>query len=93
MDFPSLDRFGIGELISLQIRLMLRHKRTKALLYMSAFFLVYGLLFIPIRYMPISGWLSSITMFMTGILMLMYGQWVFSWESSYFDSILTKNIQ
>jgi hypothetical protein len=36
--FSFLDRFGItGELISLQIRLMLRHKRTKTLLYMSAF--------------------------------------------------------
>ena len=92
--FSFLDRFGItGELISLQIRLMLRHKRTKTLLYMSAFFLVYGLLFYtnPV-YADQPGWLFFCAMFMTGILMLMYGQWVFSWESSYFDSILTKNI-
>jgi len=93
--FSFLDRFGItGELISLQVRLMFRHKRTKTLLYLSAFFLVYGLLFYtnPI-YKDQPGWLFFCAMFMTGILMLMYGQWVFSWESSYFDSILTKNIQ
>ena len=92
--FSFLERFGVtGELISLQIRLMLRHKRTKSLLYISAIFLVYGLLFYtnPI-YADQPGWLFFCAMFMTGILMLMYGQWVFSWESSYFDSILTKNI-
>ena len=92
--FSFLERFGItGELISLQIRLILRHKRTKSLLYISAFFLVYGLIFYtnPL-YADQPGWLFFAAMFMTGILMLMYGQWVFSWESSYFDSILTKNI-
>ena len=92
--FSFLERFGItGELISLQIRLIFRHKRTKALLYMSAVFLVYGLLFYTSpMYAKQPGWLFFAAMFMTGTLMLMYGQWVFSWESSYFDSILTKNI-
>ena len=36
--------------------------------------------------------LGRITMFMTGILMFMYGQWSISWDSAHFDSILTKNI-
>ena len=92
--FSFLDRFGVtGELISLQIRLMVRHKRTKSLLYMSALFLAYGLLFYTSpMYADQPGWLFFCAMFMTGILMLMYGQWIFSWESSYFDSILTKNI-
>jgi len=31
-------------------------------------------------------------MFITGFLMLMFGQWVISWDSSHFDTILTKNI-
>ena len=92
--FSFLERFGvIGELISLQIRLILRHKRTKTLLYMSAIFLVYGLIFYTNpMYADKPAWLFFAAMFMTGILMLMYGQWIFSWESSYFDTILTKNI-
>ena len=41
-----LDRFGvIGELISVQIKLMLRHKRTRTILFLSTLFLFYGLLF------------------------------------------------
>ncbi len=45
-DLSFLNRFGIiGELIGLEIKLILRHKRTKTILYMSCIFLFYGLLF------------------------------------------------
>ncbi len=33
-----------------------------------------------------------VAMFMTGILMLMFGQWVYSWDSSHFDGLTTQNI-
>lgn len=92
--FTFLEKYGtVGELISLQMRLIFRHKRTKALVYMSAFFLLYGLIFYtnPV-YKDKPGWLFFGAIFTTGILMIMYGQWIISWESSYFDSILTKNI-
>lgn len=45
-DLSFLDRFGaVGELIALEIKLILRHKRTKSMLYLSGFFLLYGLMF------------------------------------------------
>jgi len=89
-----LQRFGIvGELMSLEIKLILRHKRTKSILYMSGFFLLYGLLFYtnPI-YAKSSGMLFFVAMFITGLLMFMYGQWVVSWDSTHFDSLMTRNI-
>ena len=92
--FTFLERFGvIGELMLLQIRLIFRHKRTKSLVYLSGFMLLYGLLFYtnPI-YKDSYGWLFFGAIFTTGILMIMYGQWIISWESGYFDSLLTKNI-
>ncbi|MGC3978868.1 MAG: DUF5687 family protein [Paludibacteraceae bacterium] len=92
--FTFLEKYGtVGELISLQIKLIFRHKRTKALVYMSAFFLFYGLIFYtnPV-YKDQPGWLFFGAIFTTGILMIMYGQWIISWESSYFDSLMTKNI-
>lgn len=92
--FSFLEKYGIvGELISLQIRLIFRHKRTKALVSMSALFLFYEIIFLknPI-YADRPGWLFFAAIFTTGILMIMYGQWIMSWESSYFDTILTKNI-
>jgi len=93
-NFPFLNRFGIvGEILSLEIKLILRHKRTKSLLYISAFFLLYGLIFYTKdEYSKSNGLLFFIAMFMTGLLMFMYGQWVISWDSMHFDSLMTKNI-
>lgn len=93
-DISFLNRFGIiGELISLEIKLILRHKRTKQILYMSVLFLFYGLLFYTQKGLDKnSGMLFFAAMFITGFLMLMFGQWVISWDSSHFDTIMTKNI-
>lgn len=93
-DFSFLNRFGIiGELISLEIKLILRHKRTKSILYMSGFFLFYGLLFYTNKvYANSNGMLFFVAMFMTGLLMLMFGQWLISWDSQHFDNLMTQNI-
>jgi hypothetical protein len=93
-DLSFLNRFGItGDLLSLEIKLILRHKRTKSILYLSAFFLFYGLLFYTNK--PLAnnyGMLFFAAMFVTGFLMLILGQWVISWDGSHFDSLMTKNI-
>ncbi len=93
-DITFLNRFGIiGELITLEIKLILRHKRTKSILYMSGFFLFYGLIFYTNNhYANSNGMLFFVAMFITGLLMLMFGQWVISWDSNHFDSLMTRNI-
>lgn len=93
-DLSFLNRFGIiGELISLEIKLILRHKRTKSILYLSVIFLFYGLIFYTSKvYANNYGMLFFAAMFITGFLMLMFGQWVISWDSSHFDSLMTRNI-
>lgn len=89
-----LEKYGtIGELIQLQIRLIFRHKRTKSLMIMSAFFMLYGLLFYTSdMYNESVTWLVFCGLVLTGMASITYGQWVISWESNYFDAILTKNI-
>ncbi len=93
-DWSFLKRFGIiGEIISVELKLILRHKRTKSILYMSGFFLFYGLIFYSnAAYTDKPGFLFFVAMFVTGLLMLMFGQWVISWDSGHFDSLMTKNI-
>jgi hypothetical protein len=93
-DFTFLNRFGmIGEIIALELKLILRHKRTKSLLYMSAFFLLYGLLlYNNDMYIDKPGMTFFVAMFLTGLLMFMFGQWVISWDSAHFDCLMTKNI-
>lgn len=89
-----LNRFGIiGELIGLELKLIIRHKRTKQILYTSVIFLLYGLMFYTKKDYPTGdSMLFCIAMFMTGGLMFMFGQWIISWDSSHFDSLMTKNI-
>lgn len=93
-DLSFLNRFGVvGELISMELKLILRHKRTKSILYMSGFFLLYGLIFYTRdAYQDMDGMLFFVAMFVTGLLMFMFGQWVISWDSNHFDSLMTKNI-
>lgn len=93
-ELSFLNKFGIvGELIAIELKLILRHKRTKSILYISCFFLFYGLLFYTNDlYANSNSMLFFVAMFITGLLMLMYGQWVVSWDSSHFDSLMTRNI-
>lgn len=84
-------RWGtIGEIMNLELRLILRHKRTKSLLYMSALFFLLGLIFYTGYQSPFAQYMGAIII--TGTLIMQFGQWVFSWDSSFFDFILTKNI-
>ncbi|WP_417590770.1 DUF5687 family protein [Owenweeksia hongkongensis] len=91
-NFDFLEFKGvIGTMMSNELKLILRNKRTKSILMITALFGAYGLLFYmqPEQY-PGMGWLVFVGIFMTGIFMINYGQFMVGWESSYFDGILTR---
>jgi hypothetical protein len=95
--FSFLDRFGIvGEVMALEMKLVWRHKRTKMLLAFMPLFLCYGLFFYPqLHHTNSEGGMASIffwAMFITGAVTIMFGQWLISWNSSHFDSLMTKNL-
>ncbi|MBL3654762.1 DUF5687 family protein [Fulvivirga sediminis] len=82
-----------NELITLELRLILRNKRPRSMLLMSLFFILYGFLFYTKdSYMDGYAMLIFVGIFITGGFMINYGQFSFSWESGYFDTFLTKNI-
>ena len=87
-----MSRFGlVGELISLELKLLFRHKRPKSMMYSTVFFLFLGLLFYhnPV-YVKSMGWLIYVGIFITGMAMFTYGQFIVAWEGKYFDGILTR---
>ncbi|OQX79238.1 MAG: hypothetical protein B6D64_05200 [Bacteroidetes bacterium 4484_276] len=90
-DIKYLKQFGtIGELILLEIKLFLRNKRPKSSLIFLPIFLLYGFIFYTQDiYMSMTGMLIFVGAFMTGPVLMIYGQYLLSWESSYFDGILT----
>jgi len=87
-----MSRFGyIGELIGLELKLILRHKRTKSVLYITPLFILYGLIFYP---QPVYNNNILLLLFVgicvTGMTMLSYGNFIVAWESKFFDGILTR---
>jgi len=93
-DIAFLNRFGVmGKLIALELKLMWRHKRSKSLIYMSVFFLLYGLVFYRNEaYQDGFVMYIFVGIVMTGMLVFNYGQFVPSWQSGHFDALLTKRI-
>jgi hypothetical protein len=92
--FTFMERFGkIGELISLEMKLVLRHSRTKKTLYTGILFLFYGLIFYPNNiYDNQAGLLMFVAIFVTGIGMIIFGQWIINWDGAYFDFLMTRDI-
>lgn len=90
-DFRYLKSFGeIGKLMTLEMKLMIRNKRPKSTVVFIPIFLLYGLIFYPNPELyGQNGWLIFVGVFMTGGITLIYGQYLLSWESSYFDGILS----
>ncbi len=92
-DFAFLKRFGrIGELIALDLKLILRHKRPRNTLVMGGFLLFYGLIFYTQdTYMEkFDHMFLFVGIFITGIFLIQHGQFLLSWESSYFDFVLVR---
>jgi hypothetical protein len=87
-----LNRFGIvGEIMALEMKLVWRHKRTKNILYITPLLLCFGLIYYPQNIYGY-GMLFFWAMFMIGAVTINFGQWIISWNSSHFDSLMTKNL-
>jgi hypothetical protein len=91
-EFPLLDRFGtIGDLVANELKLIIRNKRPRSALVVSTFFLFYGLIFYTNPHIG-EYFRVFVGMFMTGIFIISYGQYMFSWQAAHFDGILVSKV-
>lgn len=91
-DIPFLSRFGsVGDLAANEIKLVLRNKRSRSALVMGLFFMFYGLIFYPNPHYG-EGYKVFVGMFMTGIFIINYGQFMFGWQATHFDGLLASKI-
>ncbi len=91
--YAFLDRLGnVGDIIALDLKLIFRNKRPKSLVILSGVILLYGFLFYP-KYVETENYamLFFFAMLITGIFITNYGQFLFSWQSSHFDGMMTYN--
>jgi len=94
LQFSFLEQRGIlGTLIAQELKLIFRNKRTRNVFWVSVFFLFYGLIFYTSgSYGVVAGGKIFVGIFVTGSFLINYGQFITSWESAYWDGVLTRNI-
>ncbi len=94
-DYPFLNRFGkTGELVALEIKLIMRNKRPRSMVLLSFGFLVYGILMFKEPDLAKDKFMLPIlvALLITGNASLGYGQLMFGWQAEHFDGLLANDI-
>lgn len=93
-DFQWLRKFGnIAPFLQLDLKLIWRNKRPKTLIFISLLIMGYGLIFYPNdAYQDMPGFFVFVGIFMTGIFMINFGQFIPAWDSSYYSMMMSQNI-
>lgn len=94
-EYRWLEGMGaMGELIALDLKLILRNKRPRSLLMLSLLFLFYGFIFYKPDYFEKGnlGMLLFGAVFITGLFMVNYGQFLFAWQSCHFDGLMAGKV-
>lgn len=95
-DYTWLNQFGtLGTFLKNDIKLIRRNKRSRTTVLVSAMFLLYGLLFftgsIEAYNSPV--WHIFAGIFVSGGFLFTFGQFVPSWDSSYYPLMMSQNIK
>src|SRR5690606_21984530 len=93
-EFLWTKKFGdLAPYIQQDLKMIWRNKRPKTAVYMSLLLLGYGLLFYPNEtYNEIPVFFIFVGIFMTGIFMINFGQFIPSWDAGYYPLIMSQNI-
>ena len=87
------DSFGdIAPYIKLDVRMIMRNKRPKSVVYMSFAMLFYGLIFYtnPIYKDEMPVFLIFVAVFITGIFSINFGQFIPAWDSGHYSMLMTQ---
>lgn len=94
-DYTFLERFGVyGDLMAIDLKLILRNKRPRMLALLAVIFLFYGYFFFKPENIANNnfGFLLFGAIFITGLFMINYGQFLFAWQSGHFDGLMASNM-
>jgi len=87
-----LNQFGtLGTFLKNDIKLIKRNKRSKTTIGMSILFLFYGLIFFTNSTQP-QVMMIFAGIFVSGGFLITFGQFVPSWDSAYYQLMMTQNI-
>ncbi|TXE13018.1 hypothetical protein FUA26_04280 [Seonamhaeicola algicola] len=87
--------FGdIAPFLQLDLKMILRNKRTKSSVWILVMGLLYGLFFYPQPVYQNATWFFMlIGVFSTGIFLISFGQFIPAWDSGYYKLLMSQNIK
>ncbi|MFD2517394.1 DUF5687 family protein [Salinimicrobium flavum] len=93
-DFGWTRKFGdIAPFLQLDLKLIWRNKRPRTTIFLSLIIMGYGMIFYPQEiYQSMPALFVFVGIFMTGIFMINFGQFIPSWDASYYSMIMSQNI-
>lgn len=93
-DLAWTKRFGeMAPFLQLDLKLIWRNKRTKSQVYISLLFVFYGLIFYTQEiYANMVFMHVFLGIFMTGIFLSNFGQFIPAWDSAYYSMMMSQNI-
>lgn len=93
-EFEWVRKFGdIAPFLQLDLKLIWRNKRPKTTIFISILILGYGMIFYPQEvYGSMPAFFVFVGIFMTGIFMINFGQFIPAWDASYYSMMMAQNI-
>jgi hypothetical protein len=94
-DLAWTNKFGdIAPFMQLDIKLLLRNKRPRSSIFILIIGLLYGLFFYPNPLYQDKVWLFILVgIFVTGIFLINFGQFIPAWDSGYYKMLMSQNIK
>lgn len=88
-------RFGdVAPFMQLDLRLIMRNKRSKSSLFIIIIGLLYGLFFYPQEiYMDMPFLYVFVGIFVTGVFLITFGQFIPAWDGEYYKLLMSQNIK
>lgn len=92
-DLSWTHRFGaVAPFLQLDLQLIWRNKRARSVLSLSVLFAFYGLLFYPNPSFSNSTMLVFVGVFITGIFVMNFGQFIPAWDGGYYSLFMSQDI-
>lgn len=93
-EFSWLRKFGdIAPFLELDLKLIWRNKRPRTTIFLSLIILGYGLIFYPEEtYTTMPAIYVFVGVFMTGVFMINFGQFIPAWDATYYPMMMSQNI-
>ena len=94
-DLSWTRRFGdIAPFLQLDLKLLWRNKRPRSSIFILALGLLYGLIFYPNpAYQGMIPMFVFVGIFVTGVFMINFGQFIPAWDSGYYKLLMSQNIK